>query len=250
VEHELFGGKADESIGALIPRRGCAEDDWRERGERTRVGRCRPRNEILDILALGRGQDGEKKSRGRLAPVTGGGDNAKRALADPATAPFVSERGTPAAAANDLSSGTSAVRNRAGPDDQKDSSAVVERIVQRDQPVGIDDDFFRELLRVQRSVQRPTLLIPPRSGHAAVENSRKDGARLRDLTECARYQVSDHIRGTFGLSGRNRRLGSVDRCQNLALGGANEHACLRSATVDADHDLTHSSDLPDSAARA
>jgi len=234
----------------LIPRGGCAEDDWRERGERTRVGRCGPRNEILHILALGGGQDGEEKSCCRLAPVTGGGDNAKRALADPATAPFVPERRTPTAAAHYLSSGTSAVRNRAGPDDQKNSSVVVERIVQRDQTVGIDDDFFRELLRIQRGMERATLLLPPRSGHAAIENSWKDGARLRDLAECARYQVGDHIRGMFGLSGRNRRLGSVDRCQHFALGGANEDAGLRSATVDADHDLTHSSDLPDSAARA
>jgi len=148
VEHELFGGESYESICALIPRRGSAENDWRERGKRTSVGRCRPRNEILDVLTPGGGQYGEEKGRCWLASVACRGDNAQRALADPATTSFVSERRTPAPAANNLSGGTAAVGDRAGPDYQENSSAVVECIVHRDQPVRVYHDFFRELFRI------------------------------------------------------------------------------------------------------
>jgi hypothetical protein len=247
MEHELLGSESDESICALIARGRHAENDGSERGKCTSVGRCCPRNEILYILAIGGGQDGKEKSRGRLTSVAGRGDNAQRALADPATAPFVSKRRTPTAATHYLSGRTAPVGDRAGPNDQKNSRAVIECVVHRDQAIGIDDDLFRELFRIERGMQRATLLLTSRPGDAAVENSRKYGARLRDLAEGARNQLSDDVCGAASLPGRNRGLWSVDGGQNLALGGADEDAGLRSATVDANYDLTHSSDLPRSA---
>jgi len=135
VQHQLFGGERNQRTGAWIARRSGAENDGRERSEGARIGRCRPRNEILYVLALGSGKDGEEQSRGGLASVAGRGDNAQRALTDPATAPFVAEGRAPTAATNDLSGWTPAVGDRAGPDDEKNSRAVVERIVHRDQAV-------------------------------------------------------------------------------------------------------------------
>jgi len=135
VEHQLFCGERDQRARARIARRSGAENDGRERSEGARIGRCRPRNEILYVLALGSGKDGEEQSRGGLASVAGRGDNAQRALADPATAPFVAEGRAPAAATNDLAGRTSTIGDRAGPHDEKDSRAVIERIVHRDQAV-------------------------------------------------------------------------------------------------------------------
>jgi len=99
-------------------------------------------------------------------------------------------------------------------------------------------------------MQRATLLIPTRPGDATVENSRKHGAWLRDLAQGARHQVSDDIGGPGSFSGRDRGPGSVDGRENLSLGGTNHDAGLRSASVDANYDFTHSSDLHQSARSA
>ena len=61
---------------------------------------------------------------------------------------------------------------------------------------------------------------PARSSDAAVKNSRKHGARLRDLGEGARYQISDDVCGTGSLPRYNSGFWSVYRRQNLAFGGA------------------------------
>jgi len=168
VEHELFGRQREQRVGARISRRGRAEDDGYEGGKRASIGRRCPRNEILYVFALGRGQNGEEKSCWRFASVARCGDDAQRALSDPATATLVSEHGTPAAAANDLAGGAPAVSDRAGSHHEENSRPVVEGIVHRDQAVGIDNDFFRELLRVERGMERATLLVPPGSGDATV----------------------------------------------------------------------------------
>jgi hypothetical protein len=247
VEHQLLGGKSDESARTLITRRGRTENHGRERGKGARVGRCRPRNEILYILALGCGKYREEKRRGRLATVAGCGDNAQRALADPPPASLVAEGRAPTPTPNDLSGGTSAVCNRSRANDEENSRAVFECIVHRDQAVGIDDDFFRELLRIERRVQRSTFFFTPRPGDAAIKNPRKHGAWLRNLGEGARHQVCDDVRGTRSLSRRNRRLRSVYSRQNFTFGGSNKDAGLRSAAIHSDYDLTHSSGLHRSA---
>jgi hypothetical protein len=135
MEHQLLGGESNQGVGALIARRRRAEHDRRECGKGTRISRCSPRNEIFDVLTTRCGQNGEEKRRGRLASVAGRCNNPQCALTDPATASLVSERRTPTAATNDLSSGTPAVGDRAGSDDQKNPRAVFERIVHRDQAV-------------------------------------------------------------------------------------------------------------------
>jgi hypothetical protein len=231
----------------LIACRSRAENHRRKRGEGASIGRRRPGNEILHVLAPGGGKDREQKGGRRLASVAGCGDDAQRASADPATAALVSEGRSPTAAANDFSGGTAAVGDRARTNHQENSRAIVECIVHRDQSVGIDNDFFRQLLRIESVVKCATLLIPPSTGHAAVENSGEYGARLRNLAERARNQVSDNVRGALSLSRGNSRFCPVYGRQNLALRGPDQDASLRSATVHSDYNLTHSSDLPRSA---
>jgi len=142
---------------------------------------------------LSRGEDGEEKCRRGLASVARGRDDAQRALSDPPATTFVAERRAPASAPNDLSCRAASIRDRPGSHDEKDSRPIVERIVHRDQSIGIDDDFLGELLRVERGVQCAALLIPPRPGDAAVENARKHNAGLRYLSEGARYQFRDDV---------------------------------------------------------
>ncbi len=85
----------------------------------------------------------------------------------------------------------SAVRDRAGPHDEENSGAVVERIVHCDQAVRIDDDFFRKLLRIQSGMERATLLVPPGTGDATVKDARKHGAWLCNLRERLSHEVRD-----------------------------------------------------------
>jgi len=142
---------------------------------------------------LGGGQNGEEQGRWRLASVTRGRDDAQRAPSDPATAPLVAESRTPTATADDLSSRTPAVSDRAGSHDEENSRTVVKRIVQCDQAVGIDDDFFRELLRIERGMQRATLFVPTGPGDATVKNAWEHGAWLRDLRERAGHKFRDDV---------------------------------------------------------
>jgi len=183
VEHQLLCGEGYQRVGAGIARRSGAEDHWHEGREGARVGCRRPRDQVLNILALGRAKNGEEKRSGRLAAITGRGDNAQRPPPDPAAAAFVAERRTPTAAAHDLARRAPPVSDGSGADDQQNSRAVLERVVHRDESVGIDHDFFSELFGVERRVQCATLFVAAGAGDSAVEHARDYGSRLGDLGE-------------------------------------------------------------------
>jgi len=99
---------------------------------------------------LGRGENREEKRGRRLSAIARSSDDAQRASSNPAAASFVPERRTPATATYDLTGGTTAVSYRSSADDEQNSRPVLECVVHRDQAVGINDDFFRQLLGVQR----------------------------------------------------------------------------------------------------
>jgi hypothetical protein len=76
VEHELLGGESEQGVGAGIARsRGC-KDNGNERSKCPRIRHCGPRNEILDVLALSRRENGEEKGSRRLSAVARSGDDA------------------------------------------------------------------------------------------------------------------------------------------------------------------------------
>jgi hypothetical protein len=118
VEHQLLGGESEQGIGARIACSRGRKDNRNERSKCARIRRDGPRNEILDVLALSRGENGEEKRCRRLSAVARSSDDAQRAFPNPATTSFVTENRTPAAAANDLSGGTAAIGNRASTGDQ------------------------------------------------------------------------------------------------------------------------------------
>jgi len=149
------------------------------------------------------GENRKEQCRRRLSAIARCGDDAERAPSYPATASFVAERETPTAAADDLSGRAPAVCDGARARDEKNSRPVVESIVHRDQAIGVDDDLFGELLRVERRMERSTLLVAAGAGDAAVENARKHRARLCDLRKGARHQLRDDVRRALGLSGRH-----------------------------------------------
>jgi len=111
VKHQLLGRERDQSVCARIAGSSSREDHRYERRERASIGGSRPRDEILNILALGGSEDGEEKRRWRLAAIARGSDDAQCTSTDPAAASFVAERRTPAAAAHDLTGRTAAVRD-------------------------------------------------------------------------------------------------------------------------------------------
>jgi len=243
MQHQLLGGQRYQGVRTRIPRCGRAEDYWYERSEGARIRCHRPRDQVRHILALGGCKDREQQGRRRLPSIARRRDDAERAFAYPAAASFVAERGAPAAAADYLSGGTPTIRDRACSHYEQNSRSVVERVVHRDQAVGVDDYFLGQLLFVQRGVQRAPLLLATGSGDAAVENARKHRTRLRDFRQRMGHQIGDHVSGARHLPGRYGRLGPVHRGEDFPLRGADQNARLRSAAVDADYDFTHSSDL-------
>jgi len=140
------------------------------------------------------GEDREQQCSRRLASIARGGHNAERAATDPAAASFITEGRTPAAAPHDLASRTAAVCNRASPDDQQDPRAIVESIVHRDQSVGVDDDFFGELHRIECSLKCATLLVATRAGDTAVKDPRNHSAWLGDFGQRLSDEASNHTR--------------------------------------------------------
>jgi len=181
VQHQLFCRESEQGTGAGVARRGGAENDGHQGRKRSRISARCPWNEVLDILALRGGEDREEESRRRLAPIARGGNNAQRATSDPAAATFVAERRAPAPAAHDLAGGTAAVRNRPGSGDEQNPGAILEGIVHRDHPVRIDHDFLGKLPGVERRVEGAALFVSGSAGNAAVENTGKYRARLRDF---------------------------------------------------------------------
>jgi len=193
VEHKLFGGQSEQRVGARISSRSRSEYHGNKRSKRASIGCRRPRDEVFDVLALGRGQNGEEKCCRWLTSVARGGDDAQRALSDPAAAALVAKHGAPPAATNDLSGRAPAVRDRAGAHDEENSRAVVERIVHRDQAIRIDDDFFRQLPRIESGMERATLLVPPCTGDATVQNAREHSAWLCNLRERLSHELRDDV---------------------------------------------------------
>jgi len=118
VQYQLLGGESEQGIGAGIACGRGRKDNRNERSKRARVGCDGPRNEILDVLALSRGENGEEKCRRRLSAVTRSCDDTQGALSDPATTSFVAENRAPSTATNDFPGGTAAVGNRASTGDQ------------------------------------------------------------------------------------------------------------------------------------
>jgi hypothetical protein len=117
VEHELLGGESQKRTRAGIARSGGAENDRHQRRKRSRIGSGSPRNQILDVLALGGGENGEEKSGRRLTPIARGGDDAERATSDPTATAFVAERRPPASAPHDFAGWAAAIRDRTGSND-------------------------------------------------------------------------------------------------------------------------------------
>jgi hypothetical protein len=118
VEHELLRGESKQGVGAGIACRRGRKHNRNEGSKRTRIRAGRPRNEILNVLALSRRENGEEKRCGRLSAITRGSDDAERALSNPATASFVAKRRTPSTTANDFPGWAATVGNRASAGDQ------------------------------------------------------------------------------------------------------------------------------------
>jgi hypothetical protein len=209
VEHELLGGESKKCAGASIARSGGAENDRHQRRERSRIGRGSPRNQILDVLALGGGENGEEKSGRRLTPVARRGDDAEGATSDPTAAPFVAERRPPPSAPHNFAGWAAAIRDRTGTNDEKNSRAIVERIVHRNQAIRVDHHHLGELFCIERRVEGLALFVSAGASDTAVENSWKHRAGLGDFGKCSRHEIGDDFRGTSRLAGHNRRLGSV-----------------------------------------
>jgi len=238
VQHKLLGGERHKGVGAGIACSRRREDHRNERSKRSRIRDGSPRNEILDILALSRRENGEEKCCRRLSTIARSRDDAQRALSNPATTSFVAENRAPTTATNDLPRGTAAIGNRSSAGDQQNSGSIVESIVHRDQPIGIDDDFFRDLFCIERRVQRAPLFVATGSSDAAIKHAREHRARLRNLRQSLGHQLGDDVGRMLGFSGSDGRLGSVGSGENLSFGRADHHARLRAAPVYANNDLT------------
>jgi hypothetical protein len=118
VEHQLLRGESEQGIGAGIACRSGRKDNRDEGSKRTRIRAGCPCNEILNVLALSRSENGEEKCCRGLSTVARGSDDAQRPLSNPATTSFVAERRTPSTTTNDLAGGTPAIGNRASSGDQ------------------------------------------------------------------------------------------------------------------------------------
>jgi hypothetical protein len=193
VEHQLLGRERNERIRARITCGSGAENNGSKGSESACVGGSCPRNQILNVLALRRRQNREQKRGWWLSAIARSRDDAQRTPADPPSAALIAKHRTPAATANDLTGRTPTIGNGSCADHEQDAGAVVERVVHRDQAVRIDYYFLRELLCIERCVQRATLLVAARSGDAAIENAGKNRALLRDLRECASYELGDDV---------------------------------------------------------
>jgi nucleoid-associated protein YgaU len=142
VEHELLRRQCYQSVSAGISRRRGAEHYGNEGRERTGVCNSRPRNKILDVLALSGGENRKEESGRRLSPIARSRDNPERATSDPAATSLVAEGRAPAAATNYLSGRAAAVGDRPSADNEKDAGAVVEGVIHRDQAVGVYHHFL------------------------------------------------------------------------------------------------------------
>jgi hypothetical protein len=237
VQHQLLRCQAYKRARALITVRSGGEYDRCESGIGTRVGDCSPRYEILHIFASSRGENREEQGSRRLSPVTGRGDDAQRASADPAAAPFVSKRRTPAATAQDCSRRTASVRDRAGPDNEENSRTVLEGVIQRDHAVGVDDYFFGDLSLVESRLECTPLFFASGSSDAAVQNSYQHRARQRNFSEAPTHEICNDFGGVSGLARYDGGLRSVNRRKHFAFRRSDENACLRSAAIDTDDNV-------------
>src|SRR5437868_11172149 len=203
MEDQLLRGERNQRVRALVSCRSRAEHDRHQRRECARVCRSGPGNEILDVLALGCAENGKEQGSGRLSTIAGRSDDAERAFADPTAASFVAERRPPAAAANDLARWTATVGNGAGADNEQYSSAILERIIERDEAIGVDHYFLGEILCIQSGLQSATLFLATGAGDPAVENAGNYHARLGDFRDALYYQLGDDV-------GRLRRFPRYD----------------------------------------
>jgi len=186
----------------------------------------------------------KEQRRRRLPSVARGGDYAQRAATDPAAAAFVTKAGTPSSTANYLASRAPAVGDRSGTNNQQDPRAILERVVHRDEAIGIDDYFLGQLLRVEGRVEGAAFFIAARPCNSAVEDTRQNRAGLGDFRDCSHHEITDDVRRFRCASGHDSRLRPVDSCEDVAIGCSDYHAGLRTAPVDTDDDLTHFRGLP------
>src|SRR2546426_1841550 len=88
-------------------------------------------------------------------------------------------------------------------------------------------------------MQCAPLFLPSSAGHATIENARKYCTRLRYFRQPLGDQLGDHVCRASSLSRRDRRFWAIDRGKRFAFGSADDDARLRSASVDANDDVSH-----------
>jgi len=185
------------------------------------------------------GKDGEEQGCRRLPAIARRCDDTECAASDPAAAAFIAKRRTPSAATDDLTRRAATVGDRTGPDDEQDSRAILERVVKRDEAVGVDHHFFSELFGVERRVECATLFVASCAGNSAVQHAREDRSRLSDLGKSLHHEIRDNVGRVPCLAGGDRRFRAVYSRENFSFRGTDDDARLGPAPINPDDDLTH-----------
>src|ERR1700680_4672131 len=87
-------------------------------------------------------------------------------------------------------------------------------------------------------MERPTLFIASGAGDATVEDPGEHRAWLRYLRKRARHELRDDVGCTLDLSRCDSGFRPFDSRENFAFRGSNQHAGLRSASVNTNYDFT------------